>query len=189
MQANLVRYLWSGVAAVVLGTLLAKWSWVFFAPPSLPVAAVPVVNVDGMAEKIFGQPASDVAQAGLLSNVRLIGLFSGKQGFAVLELAGKQMGVAVGQSITPGVKLQQVNADHVIIESGGVQQRINLPETQNAGLIVVKATSGQADNSVLRKATEALPHLDVTTAIANMDKMPPDQREAFRQQLMRGIPH
>lgn len=125
---------WRGVGALVLGVLLAKWSWVLFAPHTTATAVVPEHTAAVEAGRLFGAAASGVspAEGVALPNVRLTGVFAakvGQPGFAVLKLDDKpQVGVAVGESVAPGTKLQEVHPDYVLLERGGVQQRVNLEE-------------------------------------------------------------
>lgn len=134
MEVSLLRLSlpWRGVGALVLGVLLAKWSWVLFAPHAAATAVVPEHVATVEAGRLFGLAVSGVSSAEgvALPNVRLVGVFAaktGRPGFAVLKLDDKQQaGVAVGESVAPGTKLLEVHADYVLLERGGVQQRVNL---------------------------------------------------------------
>lgn len=122
---------WRGFGALVLGVLLARWSWILFAPHATATAVVPEHASAVETGRLFGSAASGVSQAGgmALPNVRLTGVFAGKPGFAVLKLDGKQqVGVAVGENVVPGTKLLEVHPDYVLLERAGVQQRVNLEE-------------------------------------------------------------
>lgn len=122
---------WRGLGALVLGVLLARWSWILFAPHATAIAVAPEHASAVEAGRLFGAAASGVSPAGgmALPNVRLTGVFAGKPGFAVLKLDGKQqVGVAVGEYVAPGVKLLEVHPDYVLLERAGVQQRVNLEE-------------------------------------------------------------
>lgn len=123
--------LWRGLGAVVLGVLLAKWSWVLFAPHPEAVFAVPEQGSGVESGRLFGVVVSAVPQVEVvaLPNVQLVGVFAagaGKPGFAVLRLDGKQVGAAVGENVAPGNKLLEVHADYVLLEHAGAQQRVNL---------------------------------------------------------------
>lgn len=127
---------WYGLGALVLGVLLAKWVWILFAPRATAIAVAPERGATAEAGKLFGvpvaAPASSVAEAALLPNVRLVGVFAaktGRSGFAVLKLDDKrQAGVAVGENVLPGVRLLEVHPGHVLLERGDVQQRVYLEE-------------------------------------------------------------
>ncbi len=123
---------WPGLGALVLGALLAKWSWALFAPQAAAITVVPEHVATEEAGRLFGS-ASAVSPAGGLTllDVRLTGVFAariGQPGFAVLKLDGKQMGVTVGESVAPGIRLQEVHPGYVLLERAGVQQRVNLEE-------------------------------------------------------------
>ncbi|BBJ00425.1 hypothetical protein FGKAn22_21170 [Ferrigenium kumadai] len=129
---------WHGLGALALGVLLARWSWVLFAPHATATAMVPEYAIAAESGQLFGVAASAVSPvAGLaLPDVRLIGVFAarvGQPGFAVLKLDDKQqVGVAVGGGVVPGTKLMEVHPDYVLLERAGVQQRVNL-EGKSAG--------------------------------------------------------
>lgn len=137
-----ILFMWRLLAALVVAVILAKWTWVFFAPHSETV--MPAVQLDAHfeTEHLFGIAAgSSVTAQAALSNVRLVGVFAGTPGFAVLELDGKhQLGVATGQEVAADTKLVEVAFDHVVIERGGVRQRIVLEDKAGA---IKSATSSQ----------------------------------------------
>lgn len=123
--------LWRGLGAVVLGVMLARWSWVLFAPHATATIVVPDRGVATEAAQLFGVvvAAPPPVEVVALPNVQLIGVFAagvGKPSFAVLRLDGKQVGVAVGENVAPGNKLLEVHADYVLLEHAGGQQRVNL---------------------------------------------------------------
>lgn len=135
-------FMWRVLAVLVIGAMLAHWTWVLFAPSSelvLP-AALPASGFH--AEHLFGSAAvSGVTVQAALPNVRLVGVFAGSPGFAVLELDGKrQVGLTTGREIVAGTKLVEVAIDHVVIERNGVRQQIRLtgkaPATSNAAASV-----------------------------------------------------
>ncbi len=130
---------WRGVGALVLGVLLAQWSWVLFAPYATAIAAVAERGAAVEAGQLFGvATAFEVksVEGVALPNVRLVGVFAagpGKPGFAVLKLDDqRQVGVVLGEDVAPGTKLLEVHSDYVLLERAGVQQRVNL-EGKTAG--------------------------------------------------------
>lgn len=135
------RLMWQILAVLVLGALLAHWVWVLFAPRS--VSALPAVQVatDSQAGRLFGIAAVTTQMPQVaLPNVRLIGVFAGSPGFAVLELDGKrQLGLATGREIVAGATLVEVASDHVVIERGGVRQQIQLEGKDSARVAEVSA--------------------------------------------------
>ena len=148
---------WRGLSAIILGVLLAKWLWIFFAPHATYTAAVPVHTAGVEAGRLFGMAAvPDTASQGVaLPNVQLLGVFTasaGKPGFAVLKLdSNRQMGIVEGEEVAAGTKLIKVHADHVILERAGVQQRVNLEnkyaDSPNSSQIMSLPAFGAAANS------------------------------------------
>ena len=175
---------WHVLGAIVLGVLLAKWVWILFAPGEMAVVAVAGRSDAVEADKLFGEVADATAgaQAVALPNAKLVGVFSGSHGFAILELEGKkQLGVALGQEIVQGVKLVKVAADHVVIEGGGNRQRIDLamksaaagPASPVAAPTAQQPTPAYGAAAAPANAASALP-AGADAAIAGMS---PQQRE------------
>ncbi len=130
---------WRSLSAIVLGILLAKWLWILFAPHAIFTSAIPERAAGVEAGQLFGAVAiiQVVTQVVALPNVQLLGIFSasaGRPGFAILKIDNnRQKGLAVGEELAPGTKLVAVNADHVLLERAGVQQKVNL-EKKYAGI-------------------------------------------------------
>ena len=138
-------FMWRVVAVLVIGALLAHWTWVLFAPRSASVLPALQPASDLQAGRLFGIAAvTTQAPQVALPNVHLIGVFAGTPGFAVLELNGKQQGLAVGREIVPGAKLMEVANDHVVIERGGVRQQIQLEGKDSARIAAVSVQFVQA---------------------------------------------
>jgi general secretion pathway protein C len=135
-------FLWYGIGALVVGLLLARWTWLLFAPHTLSVLPPKPEASGEAAAALFGvAAASGVMEAtnSVMPNVRLIGVFTGKQAFAVLRLdEKKQLGVALGEEVSKGVKLVEVAADHVLLELNGARQRVNLDNkfSDSKGMVV-----------------------------------------------------
>ena len=95
----LASILWRVLGAVVLGIVLARWSWLLFAPHATAVAVVPEHGAMMETGRLFGVavsavPASSVSssEGAALPNARLVGVFAariGQPGFAVLKLDDK----------------------------------------------------------------------------------------------------
>ncbi len=128
---SLLMLAWYMLGALVLGTLLAKWSWVLLKSPATVTAIAPSHDTSGNAGQLFGVVSeANSAAAAVLPNVKLVGVFapdSGSDGFAVLSLDEQhQVGVVAGGTVAPGVKLLEVHPDHVVLDRSGVHQRIEL---------------------------------------------------------------
>lgn len=116
---------------LVLAWQLAHWTWVFLAPAA--TAAVPAAR-DGVdlaaVAKLFGAapPATGSGPSG--SGLKLKGVIAptpGVEASAIFSTgAGKDIAVYVGREVQPGVKLAEVNPDHVFVSRAGVRERIDL---------------------------------------------------------------
>lgn len=140
---------WYALGAIILGGLLAKWTWILFAPHALSVFPAKQEVAVTASDTLFGVAAlPDATTANTvpaLPNVSLVGVFSGKQGFAVLKLDDKkQQGVALGEEVSAGTKLVEVAADHVLLERNGVRHRVNLDNkfADSKGLTVHPSSFG-----------------------------------------------
>lgn len=122
--------LWRVLAVLVIVAMLAKWTWLLFAPAGEYVLPAIQAGSADQAAHLFGTAAVSGVRAAM-PNVKLVGVFA--PDFAVLELDGKrQMGLAVGQEIVAGSKLVEVAIDHVVIEHGGVRQKMALEGNTSA---------------------------------------------------------
>ena len=144
---------WRSLSAIILAVLLANWTWILFAPQATFTSAFPDRAAEIEAGQLFGVgTTNEVATPGVaLPNVQLLGVFASsanKTGFAVLKLdSNRQLGVAEGEEVAPGTILMAVNADHILLERAGIQQRVNL-EDKYAGSNknVIPANGWNADD-------------------------------------------
>lgn len=123
--------LWRVVGALVLGALLARWSWLLFAPASSELAMVPSKQATVEAGQLFGLSSGTAQDGGVVQpGAVLVGVFAssmGKPGFAVLKLGGQeQTGLGLGERTPSGAKLVEIHPDHVVLERGGARQRVDL---------------------------------------------------------------
>ena len=126
---------------VLLGLVLAYWTWAWFSPRTearLETAAEPAIQV-AAANTLFGTAQQDQKAAsptGLA--IKLQGVMAAPGGnhrdsYAVLQLEGKQnLAVHVGEDIAPGIRLAEVHPDHVILERNGVRESLAWPESTAA---------------------------------------------------------
>jgi general secretion pathway protein C len=129
-----MRWQWRMLAAVLWGGLLAQWTWVWFAPPSPATAMQPEQGTNAASGGLFGTAVAQpvvVATANVsVVNARLLGVFTTSRtqpGFAIMQVDGAhQVGVAQGEEVATGVTLAEIHADHVMLERGGVQQKVAL---------------------------------------------------------------
>lgn len=132
---------------LALAWVLAKWTWVFVAPPAATAAAPAGSGVD-LAEvaKLFGgsAPAGAASPVAGGSGLRLKGVVAPSPaniGSAVFNAGGRDVAVALGGEVQPGVKLVAVERDHAVVSRAGVRERIDL-ETRMAA--VPRTVAGKA---------------------------------------------
>lgn len=121
--------LWGGLLAALL---LAKHTWVLFAPAERAVPAAATAAQSAQAEQLFGTISTSTSSASL-SGIRPIGIFASKShGFAVMMTETGQIGVGLGGQVVPGVRLVETHPDYVILERNGVRQRADLSKAPAA---------------------------------------------------------
>lgn len=133
-----VRAVVETALALVLVVQLGRLVWIAVEPttaPDAPAAATrPVPPVDYSIFQRFdaffrtgGQSSLAGETAAGSSQMRLFGLRSDGAGggSAIIGLAdGRQVSVAVGETIEPGLTLQSVGPDHVVLARGGSLSRL-----------------------------------------------------------------
>ncbi len=122
-------------AVALLGVVLAYWTWAWFAPraePRVEAAAAPGGSV-ASAGAIFGnvqRNQNTAAPTGIA--IRLLGVVAasgGRRGYAVVQLEAKEIrAVHEREDVAPGIRLAEVHPDHVILERGGVREKLAWPE-------------------------------------------------------------
>jgi general secretion pathway protein C len=127
------------LALALLCWVLARWTWVLLAPAApVVVPATPApVDIQAALDEILrarlfsGKAAGEAPIAGTARrDVQLAGVFATApqgRGWAVLQLEGKAQQVAAnGTEIAPGLLLDQVFGDHVVVTRDGTRERIDL---------------------------------------------------------------
>lgn len=125
---------WHGLGALLVGLMLAHWTWVVIAPQR--IAVFPEKNWAGGEQttaQLFGVAAAPgvgaASAAAEMPSLRLVGVFTGEHGFAVLSLNGqRQLGVALGGEVSPGLRLVEIAPKFVFIEGKGRRIRVELDE-------------------------------------------------------------
>ncbi len=122
-----------------LAALLAHWTWRFAAPlPPLAangtradieldtqLASLRAAHLFGAAQ---GQSGAAAEQTTSL-NLRLRGVFAalgGQPAMAIVGVDGQDQAVATGHEVMPGVVLDSVAPDHLILLNRGVRERLDL---------------------------------------------------------------
>lgn len=133
-----VRAVVETALALVLVVQLGRLVWIAVEPAAAPdapaAAARPIPPVDYSIFQRFdaffrtgGQSSLAGETAAGSSQMRLFGLRSDGAGggSAIIGLAdGRQVSVAVGETIEPGLTLQSVGPDHVVLARGGSLSRL-----------------------------------------------------------------
>ena len=143
---NRLGTLLTAVLVIALAWVCARWTWAFVAPAgdARPASAKPAVDL-AVAARLFGgdsQVASGPSRGS--SAFRLKGVVApsaGSVGAAVLNVNGKDVAVLMGGEVQPGVKLDSVAPDHVMISRAGVRERVDLEVRMAA---VPRSVGGQA---------------------------------------------
>jgi general secretion pathway protein C len=125
------------IALLLLGTVLAYWTWTWIAPAALPrvqIAEAPSRIVP--AYGLFGgadTPTPALAPTGLA--IKLLGVAAaakGRRGYAVLQLEAREiLSVREGDEVAPGVRLAEVHADRVVLERNGAREILAWPDKNN----------------------------------------------------------
>ena len=119
------------ICFAIVVAIAAYWSVRIFtpaptaAPPPLPPP--PLRDPDPTASaRMFGKVDMPVAVA---SNVQALGAFAaGKDSSAVLAVDGKPSRVfLLGQEISPGMKLVEVTAEVIVLDTSSGRQEVRLP--------------------------------------------------------------
>jgi general secretion pathway protein C len=115
---------------------LAYWTWVFVAPAATSSAPAKADEVDLAAvARLFGASAP-AGSSSAPSSLRLKGVIAPTPGVAASAIfstgSGKDIAVFLDREVQPGVRLAEVNPDHVVVSRGGVRERVDL-ETRRAG--------------------------------------------------------
>jgi general secretion pathway protein C len=129
--AETVGVLALNVAAVVLlGAVLAYWTWQWIVPRPAPAAPVVAQNPTlEAAYRLFGsgRAASAPAQA----DFSLVGVAatSGKGGgYAIVHNGVRTVVVREGEEAAPDVRLAEVHATHVVLDRAGRRETLELPK-------------------------------------------------------------
>jgi general secretion pathway protein C len=116
---------------LVLAWQLAHWTWVFIAPAprAVPAGQSQPIDLPAVA-RLFGAAApaeNPVVDSLGLKLKGVIAPDAGPIASAIFSTgAGRDIAVFVNRDITPGVRLVEVDPDHVIISRSGVRRRIDL---------------------------------------------------------------
>ena len=127
------------LALALLCWVLARWTWVLLAPPQpvAPPATPAPIDLQAALDEVLrarlfsSQPAADPPVATAAPrDLQLAGILATAPrggGWAVVQVGTKAQQVAIaGSEIAPGVVLDQVFADHVVVRRQGNRERLDL---------------------------------------------------------------
>lgn len=132
-------------AIAALGVAGAHWTWAWFAPRPEPTTQAPmtVARLDA-AYRLFGDTRANRSSAAPAASAsfKLLGLVAAsgdEPGYAVLRLDGQRaIAVRQGGEIEAGARLVEVNADHVVLDRGGMRETLALPRQGRDAATVAK---------------------------------------------------
>jgi len=126
------------LALALLCWVLARWTWVLLAPapPVAPLPAPAPIDLQAALDEVLrarlfsSQPVAEPPAAAAPRDLQLAGILATAPrggGWAVLQVGSKAQQVAIaGSEIAPGVVLDQVFTDHVVVRRQGNRERIDL---------------------------------------------------------------
>ncbi|HEY8585166.1 MAG TPA: type II secretion system protein N [Rhodanobacter sp.] len=122
------------VATVSLGLVLAYWTWAWFGPRAVPRAQPATTAVDqGAASSLLFGHAAGTATAPSPTGVAItllgvVAVGDGSGSYALLKPGnGKPQVARAGSEIAPGIRLEKIFADRVILERAGVRETLAWP--------------------------------------------------------------
>ena len=123
-------------SVVLLGTVLAYWTWQLLSPRATPVARVVETPHAHAARSLFGAPRA-AAAVPLSANLRLVGVAATagpRDGYALVHDGTRTRLLRAGDTIGPDARVSEVHASHVVLERGGARIVLGWPATTNAAL-------------------------------------------------------
>jgi len=128
-------------ALALLGTVLAYWTWMAFAPraePRLSPAAEAATRAASAQGLFGGSPRDRAATAPAGRAIRLFGIVAATgdhPGYAVVRLeARSSLAVRVGENIAPGIRLVEVHPDHVVLDRNGARETLDWPRKESSAV-------------------------------------------------------
>jgi len=124
------------ISLIVLCLVLARWTWIWFAPAvetRTGLATLPLATVDHASRLFGGMPSTGavvntVTNSSTSTGIRLLGVIAateGRRGYALVQLDTKEIiALQQGEEISPGLRLVKVEAKHIILERGDLQETL-----------------------------------------------------------------
>lgn len=124
------------LAGLLAGLALAAW-WIAHLVSPRPVAVLPVSAEpvragahDEAIARVFGMRPADAGTS--LGGLSLTGVFAetgSGAGFATFRTAKGGVGVAVGEEVRPGIRLERLEPTRAIVRAGGREHVLELPQS------------------------------------------------------------
>jgi type II secretory pathway component PulC len=141
----------SAATLVLLAIVCAYWFWIFAAPTGSaavePLTTATTRPLDAIRRaRLFGEGAGVATAAPVRTDLVLRGISASKNGgLAVIALdRSRTVTVRSGDEIAPGILLERVLHDHVIVVQNGMTQRIELPQRKPVDTSPIAAVAGTA---------------------------------------------
>lgn len=145
-QSAVVSVLTLG-ALMLLGLVLAYWTWTWLGPrPEPRVETIPEpTGRMASATALFGRaqhsPGADALTGSAIKLLGVVAATSEGAGYAVVRLDAKQiLAVRAGEDVAPGIRLEEVFPDHVILQRSGVRETLAWPERSKSAPPLVPGT-------------------------------------------------
>ena len=119
---------------LALCAVAAKWTWIFLAPASVALLKTPNRPAGQSAEAIIADHllTSKTSLDHPQLNIKLVGVFATEgnhQGVAIFQGAAGGIMVALKRQVMPGIRLDAIYKDHVVLDRDGTKVRLNLEES------------------------------------------------------------
>lgn len=131
-------FLLTFAALVLLGFVLAFWTWTWFGPrpePRIAIASEPRIQ-PAAANNLFGSGQRHIAPPPTGVAIKLLGVAAaspGQRGHAIVQLDASRTVVAREEDdIGPGIRLVEVHPDHVVLERNGRRETLAWPRKDPA---------------------------------------------------------
>ena len=122
---------------ILAAVVCAHWFWMFAAPSVSAPPPSPVADTLRPAEtlrraNLFGAASNSPQTPAARADLVLRGIYANRDGgMAVIALdRARTVTVRSGEELAPGITLERVLRDHVIVNQGGVSQRLELPQAK-----------------------------------------------------------
>jgi general secretion pathway protein C len=145
------------ILLIALGLQLAWWGWHFLMPAPNIIALDPSAGVVlediALSRRLFGGGEAAQATEAAASDIRLKGVFAVDGvtlSAAVVNWAGKDQAVRVGQELMKGATLAEVHADYIIVARNGARERIDLDKFRVASATANSTAKGAASGGAFR---------------------------------------